>query len=104
MRKIERAITLVYITARVPSIMEKETDLELFTLTTETITESRFRTPQTQTRVNSSVFHVFQSSLSVELNINHGHIYKLVSTLRRFSIFQETVGGEGERFPIDWES
>ena len=30
-----------------------------------------------------------------EHNIDHGHIYKLVSTLCRFSILQETVRGEG---------
>ena len=42
MRKIERAITLVCIIALVPCIMEQETDLELFILTTETMTESRF--------------------------------------------------------------
>ena len=33
-----------------------------------------------------------------EHNINHGHMYKLVSTLCRFSILQETVRGEWERF------
>ena len=42
MRKIERAITLVCIIALVPCIMEQETDLELFILATETMTESRF--------------------------------------------------------------
>ena len=59
LRKIERAITLVYITAFVPCIMEKESDLELFILTTETMTESRFRTPQTQTRLPRTYFMYF---------------------------------------------
>ena len=36
--------------------MEKETDLELFILTTETMTESRFRTPQTQIRLPRTYF------------------------------------------------
>ena len=39
-----------------------------------------------------------------EHNIDHGHIYKSVSTLCRFSILQETVRGEWERFALDWES
>ena len=30
-----------------------------------------------------------------EHNTDHGHIYKSVSTLCRFSILQETVRGEG---------
>ena len=59
LRKIECAITLVYITALLPCIMEKETNLELFILTTETMTESRFRTPQTQTRLTRTYFMYF---------------------------------------------
>ena len=59
LRKIECAITLVYITALLPCIMKKETNLELFILTTETMTESRFRTPQTQTRLTRAYFMYF---------------------------------------------
>ena len=39
--------------------MEKETDLELFILNTETMTESRFRMPQTQTRLPRTYFMYF---------------------------------------------
>ena len=39
--------------------MENETDLELFILTTETMTESRFITPQTQTRLTRAYFMYF---------------------------------------------
>ena len=81
MRKIERAITLVCIIALVPCIMEQETDLELFILTTETMTESRF-------------FFTFSNWLEIvtlNLTFNMGILVNAIRNTNQTPIFEDNL-------------